>query len=161
PAQAGIIPGVCVPGPDGAEVMRGTETQLLGALQATPSASVKLHGKHRTLARDHDQVIDSITTVITGELLSVLSRPSLECRGLPAAAPDPESFDNGVMAGLAASDTMAELFSVRARHTLGHLPAGQVEDYLSGLLIGSEVRAMRQRFDVSADTAVTLVGSGP
>jgi len=160
PAQAGIIPGVCVPGPDGADVMRGEETQLLGALQDTASSLFILPGTHSKWARVQQDVIHSFTTVMTGELFDVLRHHSLLGRGLPAANPDPEAFDNGVMAGLAASDTMTELFSVRARHILGHLPAGQVDDYLSGLLIGSEVRDMRQRFEVSADTAVTLVGSG-
>lgn len=160
PAQAGIIPGVCVPGPDGADVMRGEETQLLGALQETASALFILPGTHSKWARVHHDVIHSFTTVMTGELFDVLRHHSLLGRGLPAAAPHPESFDRGVMAGLAASDTMTELFTVRARHILGHLPARQVEDYLSGLLIGSEVRDMRRRFEVSADTPVTLVGSG-
>lgn len=160
PAQAGIIPGVCVPGPDGADVMRGEETQLLGALQDTASALFILPGTHSKWACVHHDVIHSFTTVMTGELFDVLRHHSLLGRGLPATTPHPESFDHGVVAGLAASDTMTELFSVRARYILGHLPAQQVDDYLSGLLIGSEVRDMRQRFEVSADTPVTLVGSG-
>lgn len=84
------------------------------------------------MARVHHDVIHSFTTVMTGELFDVLRHHSLLGRGLPAAAPHPESFDRGVMAGLAASDTMTELFTVRARHILGHLPAQQVDDYLSG-----------------------------
>ena len=159
PAQAGIIPGVCVPGPDNADVMRGEETQLLGALQDAATALFILPGTHSKWALVHNDIIHSFTTVMTGELFDVLRHHSLLGRGLPDAPPHAASFDNGVRAGLAASDTMTELFSVRARYILRHLPQEQVSDYLSGLLIGSEVRDMRKRFDISETMPITLVGS--
>lgn len=159
-AQAGIIPGVCVPGPDGADVMRGEETQLLGALQGAESAHFILPGTHSKWAQVQGDRICSFTTVMTGELFDILRHHSLLGRGLPDSPPHPQAFDDGVKAGLAASDTMTELFTVRARHILRHLSADQVSDYLSGLLIGSEVRDMRGRFMLTAATPVTLVGSG-
>lgn len=160
PAQAGIIPGVCVPGPQAADVMRGEETQLLGALQDGTCSLFVLPGTHSKWALVENDMIRSFVTVMTGELFDVLRHHSLLGRGLPEGEPVPQAFDDGVHAGLQASDTMTELFTVRARYVLNHMAATQVSDYLSGLLIGSEVRDMRRRFDVAADTRITLVGSG-
>lgn len=160
PAQAGIIPGICVPGAQGADVMRGEETQLLGALRSPDATVFVLPGTHSKWAQVQNEMIRSFVTVMTGELFDVLRHHSLLGRGLPEGDPAPEAFDDGVHAGLQAGDTMTELFTVRARYVLNHLAPAQVSDYLSGLLIGSEVRDMRRRFHVTGDTKVTLVGSG-
>jgi len=160
PAQAGIIPGVCVPEPQAADVMRGEETQLLGALRGEACSLFVLPGTHSKWALVENDMIRSFVTVMTGELFDVLRHHSLLGRGLPEGEAAPQAFDDGVHAGLQAGDTMTELFTVRARYVLNHLAATQVSDYLSGLLIGSEVRDMRRRFDVAADTRITLVGSG-
>lgn len=159
-AQAGIIPGICVPGPQGADVMRGEETQLLGALADNPSGLFVLPGTHSKWAQVENGIILRFTTVMTGELFDVLRHHSLLGRGIPDAAAHPKAFEDGVRAGLAASDTMTELFTVRARYILKHTPAEEVSDYLSGLLIGSELRDMRKQFAINQATPLTLVGSG-
>ncbi len=160
PARAGIIPGVCVAGPEGADVMRGEETQILGAVQASRSALLVLPGTHCKWAQVQDNVIRGFSTVMTGELFDVLRHHSLLGRGVPAGAFQAGAFEAGVAAGLAATDTLTELFTVRAKFILRHLAAEAVDDYLSGLLIGGEVRDMRLRFDAAPGAEVTLVGSG-
>src|SRR5690606_6997147 len=72
PAQAGIIPGVCVPGPQGADVMRGEETQLLGALRGPDATVFVLPGTHSKWAHVQNDMIRSFVTVMTGELFDVL-----------------------------------------------------------------------------------------
>lgn len=160
PVPAGIIPGICVPGPAGADVMRGEETQLLGTLNDNLSGLFVLPGTHSKWALVQDGVVVRFTTVMTGELFDVLRNHSLLGRGVPESSAQPQAFEAGTLAGLAASDTMTELFTVRARYILQHLPAEQVIDYLSGLLIGSELRDMRKQFEVNTASRVTLLGSG-
>ena len=61
----------------------------------------------------------------------------------------------GLEKGLAQPSLISELFVARAARVLGGLAASSVSDYLSGLLIGAEVAALRERYRA---THITLVG---
>jgi 2-dehydro-3-deoxygalactonokinase len=50
-------------------------------------------------------------------------------------------FDLGLARDLEAPDILPRLFEVRAADALGQLPREHVSEFLSGLLMGSEVRA--------------------
>jgi 2-dehydro-3-deoxygalactonokinase len=54
---------------------------------------------------------------------------------------------------------MARLFQARAARVLGSLPVGSVADWLSGLLIGNEVRQMQLQWRLGLGDAVAVVGS--
>jgi 2-dehydro-3-deoxygalactonokinase len=149
-----IIPGLSVSRDDNHNVMRGEETQLLGAREMAPSALYVMPGTHcKWVQADHQQILD-FHTVMTGELHHLLLRQSLIGAGLPEQTASPEAFSAGLARGLASPDILPQLFEVRAAHVLGALPREQVSEFLSGLLIGAEVACMANRF---ADGQIAIV----
>lgn len=149
-----IIPGLCVSRDDNHNVMRGEETQLLGARELSPSSVYVMPGTHcKWVQADAHQIYD-FRTVLTGELHHLLLRYSLVGAGLPEQETSPVAFTSGLERGLATPAILPQLFEVRAAHVLGNLPREQVSEFLSGLLIGAEVASMAERF---SDQQVTVV----
>lgn len=152
-----IIPGLCVSSDDNHNVMRGEETQLLGASELAPAALYVMPGTHcKWVEADNHQIRD-FRTVMTGELHHLLLRHSLVGAGLPEQTASDEAFDAGLTRGLASPEILPQLFEVRAAHVLGTLAREQVSEFLSGLLIGGEVATMNARF--AGSQAITLVAS--
>jgi 2-dehydro-3-deoxygalactonokinase len=142
-----IVPGVAQRG-DFPDVMRGEETQLVGALTSAPDladAVVVLPGTHSKWVRLAAGLVSGFTTFMTGELFAVLRTHSILGRLAPAGAvdaSDPDGFERGVLAAQRSSVGLSSLlFSARASVLVGDLPAGSSLEYLSGLLIGDELRA--------------------
>ncbi|MGN8200334.1 2-dehydro-3-deoxygalactonokinase [Salinisphaera sp. RV14] len=151
PVALHVVPGVMQP-PGGRalpDVMRGEETQVLGALAVAPELAGRgllvLPGTHCKWVHIADHRLAAFTTYMTGELFAVLRRHSI--LGKPAGERetgfDAVAFDLGVdtaratgHAGLAAA-----LFSTRSRMLAGEITADATPDYLSGLLIGDELRS--------------------
>jgi len=148
-----IVPGVTIGGafPD---VMRGEEAQIAGALELIPAlhahARLVLPGTHSKWVTVRDGAIVAFTTSITGELFAVLSKHSILGRpalaaGKTAPGQTQESwaaFEQGVAAirdnpsrGLGSL-----LFSARTLVLTHRMPPEVSLDYLSGLLIGAELR---------------------
>ncbi|EOE4546439.1 2-dehydro-3-deoxygalactonokinase [Klebsiella pneumoniae] len=152
-----IVPGLCINRDDNHNVMRGEETQLIGAHTLTPSALYVMPGTHCKWVRVNDDRVEDFRTVMTGELHHVLLKHTLVGAGLPEQTDSPEAFNAGLERGLQSPDILPRLFEVRASHVLGVRPREQVSEFLSGLLIGSEVASMGD--DVPAQQVVTLVAS--
>ena len=144
-----IVPGLAQRGaaPD---VMRGEETQLFGAMSRSPvlarGGTVVLPGTHSKWAHVTEGTIDGFTTYMTGELFAVLRGHSILGRlagatSLAATSAGP-AFLRGVQIARNATSGLASLlFSARSAVLAGDLPAADSLDYLSGLLIGDEVRS--------------------
>lgn len=141
-----IVPGLSVSRDDNHNVMRGEETQLLGARQLAPAPLYIMPGTHCKWVLADDQQIIDFRTVMTGELHYLLLRHSLVGAGLPEQETSPAAFAAGLEKGLCEPALMPQLFEVRASHVLGNLPREQVSEFLSGLLIGAEVACMCERF---------------
>lgn len=152
-----IVPGLCVSREDNYNVMRGEETQLLGARQLSPSSVYVMPGTHCKWVYADDRQIHDFRTVMTGELHHLLLSYSLVGTGLPEQQIAPSAFTAGLNRGLTTSFVLSQLFEVRASHVLGTLPSEHVSEYLSGLLIGAEVASMSNQF--SAQQTITLVAS--
>lgn len=158
PASAYIVPGVS--GLDTAgvrEVMRGEETQILGAMETLPEeAVVCLPGTHSKWVRVRAKRIVGFSTHFTGEMFAVLKAHSLLGRMLEGGAPDDAAF----LAGVARSDEpeglLHHLFGVRAKALFGELSAASGGEYLSGLLIGHE---LRNALAAVSDAPVFLLGA--
>ncbi|MCU6282794.1 2-dehydro-3-deoxygalactonokinase [Enterobacter cloacae] len=150
-----IVPGLCVSRDDNHNVMRGEETQLLGARTLSPSSVYVMPGTHCKWVQADAEHIHDFRTVMTGELHHLLLNHSLLGAGLPELVPSPEAFAAGLARGIASPDVLPQLFEVRASHVLGNLPREQVSEFLSGLLIGAEVASMREF--VGREQAVTIV----
>ncbi len=136
---------------ESADVMRGEETQVVGALSWLPqlraNALVICPGTHSKWVRIRDQRIAAFSTFMTGELYAVLSAHSILGRFAreslaPSADLAASAFALGVRTARDSKrDTTALLFSARARALAGDLPPEAALEYLSGLLIGSELRS--------------------
>jgi len=150
-----IIPGLCVSRDDNHNVMRGEETQLLGARTLSPSSVYVMPGTHcKWVLADGEQIHD-FRTVMTGELHHLLLNHSLVGAGLPEQINAPDAFTAGLERGLASPAVLPQLFEVRASHVLGNLPREEVSEFLSGLLIGAEVASMRDF--IAREQAITIV----
>lgn len=171
-----IVPGLAGRDDDGTpDVMRGEETQIVGAVEADmPTALAVLPGTHSKWAIVRDGAINAFATYMTGEVYAVLRDHSILGRmadGEPAgrrARPRPfaeAAFKRGVRRALTRSNStdalLHQLFGARTLALRADLAPRDTVDYLSGLLIGSEVAAAREwaRAHGIANGPVLLVGS--
>lgn len=142
-----LVPGLSVRDSNGVgDVMRGEETQILGARIET--GTVILPGTHTKWARVVEGRIIDFATAMTGELYRLLRHHSLlgqlAVTGAPFAA---AAFRAGALRALEAGGIERILFSARADVLLGSLEPEAVESYLSGVLIGGEVAALSAMLD--------------
>ena len=152
-----IIPGLCVSRDDNHNVMRGEETQLLGARALAPSSVYVMPGTHcKWVLADRRQIHD-FRTVLTGELHHLLLQHSLVGAGLPPQETSAAAFAAGLQRGINNPAVLPQLFEVRASHVLGALPREQVSEFLSGLLIGAEVATLSDTF--AGHQAISLVAA--
>jgi 2-dehydro-3-deoxygalactonokinase len=138
----GIVPGVSYRDGRDADVMRGEEVQILGALAEglVPPDGLLCHpGTHAKWVRMQDRAIGPFRSVMTGELFSTLSRHGILVDRLQGQVAPDDDFRAGAEHGLHHDDLTAELFSIRARYLLG---VGECDgaSYASGLLIGTDAR---------------------
>lgn len=152
------------------DIMRGEETQIVGCLSAGCSAPVEgagglfvMPGTHSKWISVRDGLLDRFDTYMTGEVFAVLKEHSILGRLMEAGdGPMTGGFERGVSARLD-SDTslLRHIFSGRTLALFGRLEPADISDYLSGLLIGEEVRsALRDYGDGGAVPPVTIVGNG-
>ena len=140
------------------DVMRGEDTQLLGAIDNADAGLWVLPGTHSKWVRSANGGIGSFATYMTGELYALLCKHSILGRLMPAAAADdPKAFQRGVVYGLSAdAELPRKLFSARTLGLFGEVPAESLADYLSGMLLGAEIRdALSQSPQASA---IGLIG---
>lgn len=140
-----IVPGVCQRHPE--DVMRGEETQIAGYLAQKPTFDgiFCLPGTHSKWARVGNGEIRSFTTFMTGELFSLLTKQSVLRFSTTSPAWDDDAFLKGIQAVMADPGKLtAQLFSARPRTLLSGTPNEVLKAYLSGLLIGAEIAAMRE-----------------
>jgi len=160
-----IVPGVCWRGEHGGvDVMRGEETQLLGALQRLGAAGDEgfflLPGTHSKWVRLRGGAVAGLRTCMSGELFALLrERGTLSgaMKTTPAdAEPDRGAFARGV-ADAADGVLSHTLFGARARVVTGGMPAEEAAAYVSGLLIGSEWHEYVRR-DAGLGGVVRVIG---
>jgi 2-dehydro-3-deoxygalactonokinase len=157
-----IVPGVRRGGPR-PDVMRGEETQVMGLLALQPAlaedTTLVMPGTHSKWVRVQAGRIVDFHTYMTGELFallrehSILGRPAREAGGGQASD---GAFDRGVAAvrDAGAAGVTALLFSARALVLSGQLQAGDSLEYLSGLLVGEELRCALQDADAVSPVLV-------
>jgi len=145
-----LLPGLRCETPAGVpDVMRGEETQVLGALHLRPDLAARscivMPGTHSKWARVRDGAVQDFATHMSGELYALLRQHSVLGRLMPAceAGETGIGFDEGVKAARdqGAAGLPHQLFAVRTLGLTGRLPHEALSGYLSGLLIGHELRA--------------------
>lgn len=142
-ARARLVPGLSDRDEAGVpEVMRGEETQILGVCAALGGNGLAcLPGSHSKWAQVRDGRIAGFRTFLSGETFAALRSATILGRMMPEAPLDIAAFDRGVARSGMAGHLLHHLFGVRSLGLAGELPETQSASYLSGLLIGHEVRA--------------------
>jgi 2-dehydro-3-deoxygalactonokinase len=152
-----IVPGLKQMKP--ADVMRGEETQIAGALALDPAfdGAMCLPGTHSKWVQISAGEVVSFQTYLTGEMFSLLSTQSVLRHGMAATGWDEDAFDQGVANGMARPERLAaHLFRLRAEGLIADLGPDAARAQLSGLLIGAELAAARPYW---LGARVALVGS--
>jgi len=161
-ANVFIVPGVSLSNDGRHDVMRGEEVQCFGAVALTGErdAVICLPGTHSKWVAMADGAIARFATSMTGETYAVMRRHSILgalMTGTDAEAPG-AAFGTGLTRSGEAGGLLNHLFSVRADGLFEAVPSDGLADYLSGILIGHEVRAMTGMFAPSGP--VLLIGGG-
>lgn len=144
-ARVRIVPGVesCAHGMP--EIMRGEETATIGCMNAMHGEGlVCLPGTHSKWVTVRNGAIQGFTTSMTGEVFAALRDHTIlaQLMDRPAAPePDLEAFRAGVACSGQAGGLLHHLFSVRTLALKGSLNPDASSSYLSGVLIGHEVRS--------------------
>jgi 2-dehydro-3-deoxygalactonokinase len=148
-----FIPGMSC-GTDGfPDVMRGEETQVLGALQGGDGQFV-LPGTHSKWVSVRAGRITGFTSCMTGEVYAALREHTILGRLMQEGGHDPHGFAQGVKLGLEQGHRLLHaIFSTRTLGLFNRLPPAGLASYLSGLLIGAEISGERQ------DGEIMLIGS--
>ncbi len=142
-----VVPGLSCQNRLGApDVLRGEETQLLGAISVlepmrTGRQLVCLPGTHTKWVILEDGEVRDFLTAPTGELFALLRDHSVLVRGANHADLDPEAFNRALASVAQQRDAqmLHRLFECRSRPLRGEFPGADASAYLSGLLIGSDV----------------------
>jgi 2-dehydro-3-deoxygalactonokinase len=148
-APISIVPGLVDRGRDGhIDVMRGEETQIIGALSDNHEAptTLVLPGTHSKWADVRDGVITGFRTFMTGEIFGALTHHTILGRLMPdkTSAFDGDAFERGVAHGAADGQPgalMHRVFSARTLALFEDLAPEAIHSYLSGVLIGAELVA--------------------
>jgi len=164
-----IIPGVLdlkeLP-----DVMRGEETQILGAIElgdaAIDNAAEQLFllpGTHSKWATVQGRTITGFSTSMTGETFGLLSTQSILSKLIKRTdSVSWDAFERGVNISKSSNgdaDLMLTSFSARTLVLTGRLEQTEVSDYLSGLMIGAEIRSVLGAWQDSALPALTICGN--
>jgi 2-dehydro-3-deoxygalactonokinase len=140
PGKTGIVPGVSQAGAAGADVMRGEEVQVVGAVAAglvLADALVCHPGTHAKWIRVENGRIAAFRTMMTGEMFSLLKRHSILADQLQGEV---SASDPAFAEGLGEEALLSALFGIRARR-LVEADGRNDAAYASGLLIGADVRS--------------------
>lgn len=150
-----VISGAC----SGDDVMRGEETKVAGCVSSLPDTALMLmpgtHNKH--IVVKGGQVV-RFKTFMTGEFFDLLSTHSILAASVnnEGMLDDPacrDCFKSGLQAGQS-QNLLHAAFMVRTNQLLKKVPPAYNSFYLSGLLIGAELK------EVPSNTPVFLV-AGP
>jgi 2-dehydro-3-deoxygalactonokinase len=154
-----LVPGLSTDNDGMPDVMRGEETQILGALALSgrERGLFLLPGTHSKWAEVSGGRIVSFRTFMTGEAFGALKDHTILCR-LMREGSDTDGFARGVREGAAlgsAGALLNRLFATRTYALMDRLPDTALADYLSGLLIGAEVAEATRR----TKSDVTIIAS--
>lgn len=163
-ARVLLVPGLTDSDESGTpEVMRGEETQIIGLLGEVEDALGNgediifcLPGSHSKWVRVAGGRIAGYRTYLSGEAFSALRGGTILGRMMQDGPTDTAAFDRGVARAAEPGHLLHHLFGVRTLGLFDRLAASESASYLSGLLIGHEIRAA-----LPAGGTVQLVGAAP
>lgn len=179
-----IIPGVqrVATAEAAGDVMRGEETQVLGAVltmqqplateitsgdAAALDASGQQHvlcmpGTHSKWVHVQGGVMQHFRTLMTGELFALLLQVKSIARQLKQTgyqqSINRQLFARGVATARQGNGILADVFGVRVQLLQKQLVPAEVRDYLSGILIANEIQQAAEYTQLQLP--ITLIASG-
>ena len=156
-----ILPGLSCRGKTGApDVLRGEETQILGALRLHPQLTKGRHllclpGTHTKWVAVTDGAVSQFQTALSGELFELLRRHSVLARDSGEVDGQSPAFALGLENARQKADLLYLLFSARSRAVTGDMAKEDAASYLSGLVLGKDVATALALFDL--DGPVQLI----
>lgn len=163
-ADIRILPGLAQRDAAAPDVMRGEETQLLGAAAELGNGDhlVCMPGTHSKWVRLSAGKVEGFSTFMTGELFDAIAKNTILSHAVAdagAIAPDNAAF-RAAVTRMVANPALAtsQMFSVRAGSLIAGLSPDDAKARLSGTLIGLEIAGALSL--AAKDTPVTLVASG-
>ncbi len=145
--DARIVPGLIGSDENGVpEVMRGEETEIFGSsVEAAVSNHVCLPGTHTKWVRVEGETVAGFSTSMTGDLYKAIREGTILRASTQQDASDADAFLLGVARSRQAGELAHHLFGVRTLVLTGALKEESASSYLSGILIGHEVKANTQK----------------
>ena len=153
-----LVPGLSVEHDGVPDVMRGEEVQIFGAIALTGRRDglFVLPGTHNKWAHVADGRVTGFRTFMTGEFYALLGTHSILSRTIDPQAPlDEAAFLRGVAQAGNAEGLLHNAFGARTLSLFGRMEAAELASYLSGLLIGEELRTQ----SLHAKGEVVLIGA--
>ncbi|MET0265356.1 MAG: 2-dehydro-3-deoxygalactonokinase [Duganella sp.] len=157
-ANSHIVPGYVYRNGGSVDVMRGEETQLLGAVAlGQRDGWLVLPGTHSKWVLLDNGVIGSMATYMTGELFAMLSKGGTLSSMMGGDTSDSAGFAAGLTQAQQGVPLSNTLFRVRAGVVSRNAPLEQAAAFVSGLLIGAEFAAAAR--SLPAGGTITVIGS--
>lgn len=159
-----ILPGLAQRKADTPDVMRGEETQLIGALADAGAGThrVCMPGTHSKWVTLTDGVVTGFSTYMTGETFAALSEHTILKHALAGANgvdATSSAFAEALQSAFEAPGLATNLmFTIRARGLLFAADAAQSAARLSGTLIGLELAGALK--GVGSGDSILLVAEG-
>jgi len=162
--RVSIVPGVSCRNRLGApDVMRGEETQIVGALALRPDLGIGdkllcLPGTHTKWVWVEDGAMRHFLTAMTGELFALLRDHSMLARAGTGGSGAGDGFERGLAidAALGPASLTHALFAARSRQLIDGASKDWALAFISGLLVGSDVRGAIELF--GSPREVILIG---
>jgi len=144
-----IMPGIrCTRAEGVPEIMRGEETQIGGIVTAhgITDGLFCVPGTHSKWVRVAAGRIESFATFMTGECFALLRTHSILGRLMDGDAGDSDTFGLGLKRAAEPGGLLHHLFAVRSMGIMDALPKPNLASYLSGQLIGAEIKGALDLF---------------
>jgi 2-dehydro-3-deoxygalactonokinase len=165
-----IVPGMRCTNPLGApDVMRGEETQLLGAVVAPIDSGIGvgkqlicMPGTHTKWVSLHADDVQEFLTVPTGELFALVCEHSVLVRDKTTpVAHHAADFERGLAAAARHPEipVLHKIFQARSLRLDKQLSPEGAASWMSGLLIGADVAGALQLFEADPKSEVCIVGT--
>jgi 2-dehydro-3-deoxygalactonokinase len=142
------------------DVMRGEETQLVGCAAAGNDERIYIFpGTHSKHVRVRAGRAVDIATYMTGECFQLLATKSILSISVSAASSDGGAVSQDFIQGVQDSQRFASIlhtaFRVRTRQLLSGMSREANYQYLSGLMIGEELKVL-----AGEELPIMIVGAG-
>jgi 2-dehydro-3-deoxygalactonokinase len=166
-----IVPGMKCTNPLGApDVMRGEETQLLGAVSGALAPAIDagktlvcMPGTHTKWVSMYDGVVQEFLTVPTGELFALLNDHSVIVRDpTTPVVHRAQEFERGLAEARRHPEipVLHKIFQARTLRLDGQLSPEGAGSWISGLLIGTDVAGALQLLETGAPgAAIHVIGT--